>query len=190
MRKSALLFCLLSAIPLFAADPMLIGGRPALKGELPEIVYIASGGARCSAVLVSENVLITAAHCVADRGSVEPVGKNRIDFVHEQKVYTAVCHQAPLYRDQIEDHDLALCKLDKRVSIKPAKVDKEPLKVDETVLLTGYGCIDGSRGGVGGNDGILRVGKARITKLPKDRNHWFYTEANTRLCFGDRSEER
>lgn len=188
MKKYAF-FCISLFIPfsLFAAsfDPMLIGGRPALKGELPEILYISSGAARCSAVLVSDQVLITAAHCVKDKGEVGPVSKTNIDFVREQVVYTAVCSQAPLYRDQIEDHDFALCKTDKRLTAKPASVSKNPLKVNDIVLLTGYGCTSGDSGGRGGNDGILRVGKAKVTKLPSVKDHWFYTEDTSALCFGD-----
>ena len=187
MKSLTLLFLgLLFPLNLFGSfDEMLIGGRPALKGEFPEIIYISSGAARCSAVLVSDQVIITAAHCVKDQGEIGPVSSKQVDFVHEQIVYTAVCSQAPLYRDQIEDHDFALCKTDKRLTIKPASVSKIAPKIGSKILLTGYGCIDGKNGGRGGNDGILRIGKAKVTKLPEKKDHWFYTEDVSALCFGD-----
>lgn len=169
----------------FADESDLIGGRPAVKGEYPEILYISSGNSRCSATVVGEQVILTAAHCVKDHGQIGPVDKKPelIEFVLEQVVYRAKCFQAPLYRDKIEDHDLALCKVDKKLTIKPAKVDKQGPKIGHSVVLTGYGCI--SEGGTGGNDGILRIGKAKVIKLPEGKNHWFYTEAATALCFGD-----
>lgn len=166
-------------------DEMLIGGRPAFKGEFPEIIYISSGAARCSAVIVSDQVIVTAAHCVKDQGEIKPVSEKLVDFVHEQVVYTALCSQAPLYRDQIEDHDFALCKTDKRLSVKPASVSKLAPRVGSKILLTGYGCLSGDNGGSGGNDGILRVGKAKVTKLPEGSDHWFYTKDNSALCYGD-----
>lgn len=187
MKSLTLLFLgLLFPLNLFGSfDEMLIGGRPALKGEFPEILYISSGGARCSAVLVSDQVIITAAHCVKDQGEIKPVSEKIIDFVHEQIVYTALCSQAPLYRDQIEDHDFALCKIDKHLNIKPASVSKKAPAIGSKVLLTGYGCLGGDNGGNKGNDGILRIGKAKVTKLPKGKNHWFYTKDSSALCFGD-----
>lgn len=187
--KSLMLFFLtvLSFNLLASFDPMLIGGRPALKGEFPEILYISSGSSRCSAVVISDQVIATAAHCVRDQGEIRPVSEKLVDFVHEQIVYTAICSQAPLYRDQKEDHDLALCKVDKRLPIKPAKVSRVSPRMSSIVLLTGYGCTKGNSDGSssGGNDGILRVGKAKVTKLPKEKNHWFYTEDLSALCFGD-----
>lgn len=189
MRVASLFLLVLFHVNLYAGsfDPMLIGGRPALRGEFPEIVYISSGAARCSAVVVSDRVIITAAHCVRDQGEIGPVSEKEIHFVREQTVYTAVCSQAPLYRDRIENHDMALCKVDKSLPIKPAKVSRLSPKISSMVLLTGYGCTKGGSDGSssGGNDGILRVGEATVTKLPKDKNHWFYTEDTRALCFGD-----
>ena len=182
MRR--LVFALFYANLAFASsyEPMLIGGRPASKGEYPEIVYIHSGNARCSATVIGPKVILTAGHCVADEGSIGPVAEI-VDFVVDQTVYSAVCKQAPMYRDQTEDHDMALCKVDKRLSVKPAKISKLGPKLGEEVVLSGYGCVQA--GGGGGNDGILRIGKAKVTKLPQGKDHWFYTQDKSALCFGD-----
>jgi hypothetical protein len=163
-------------------EPTLIGGRPALKGEYPEIVYIRSGNSRCSATIVGPEVILTAAHCVPDEGSIGPVAEI-VDFVIDQVAYSAKCKQAPLYRDKIEDHDMALCKVDKELDVKPATVSKKGPKIADRVILTGYGCI--RPGGGEGNDGILRVGYSKVTKLPQGSNHWFYTQSESALCYGD-----
>lgn len=165
-----------------AAESSLIGGKPVPAGTYPEIVYIRSGNSRCSATIVGPSVILTAGHCVADDGSIGPVSST-VDFVVEQTVYTAKCRQAPLYRDKVEDHDMALCKTDKPLSVKPASIAKKGPKIGDRVVLTGYGCV--KKGGGGGNDGVLRSGKSKVTKLPEGENHWFYTQKDAALCFGD-----
>ncbi len=166
-------------------DPMLIGGRPAHEGEFPEIIYIRSGAARCSATVIGERVILTAGHCVKDEGEIGPVemGVGAVDFVLGQQVYTAKCRQTPKYRQNLGDHDMAICLADRPLSVRPATIDTQPVKIGQTVILTGYGCIRSP--GSGGNDGILRVGKAKVIQLPAGDDYWFYTKASSTLCFGD-----
>lgn len=181
-RLFATMFLSFSSL-LLAVDPDLIGGRPIAKGEFPEIVYIRSGLSRCTATIVSDQVIITAAHCVKDEGIIQPVLAQDVDFVIEQIIYKAMCNQAPLYRDKLEDHDLALCITDKKMNIKPASVlVKKPL-IGQKVLLAGYGCVDSNIHK--GKDGILRVGQSTVTRLPSGKKHWFSTEQDAALCFGD-----
>lgn len=165
-------------------DFNLIGGRPATKGEYPETVYISSGNARCSASVIGPRVIMTAGHCVADDGQIGPVAvSNTVAFSIDKTSYTAKCKQAPMYRDHTEDHDMALCKVDKAVSIKPGSISKKGPQLGEKVILSGYGCV--KPGGGGGNDGILRIGKAKVIKLPEGKDHWFYVQDTAALCFGD-----
>lgn len=190
MKRILSFILLLFAFPLMASElfPSLIGGRPAHKGEYPEIIYIRSGNSRCSASVIGQSVILTAAHCVKDEGEIGPVPSpapesQDVEFVLDQIVYKAKCNQAPLYRDHKEDHDFALCKTDKTMSVKPAAISKIGPKIGDMVVLTGYGCV--KPGGTGGNDGILRVGKAEVTKLPKGTDHWFYTMFEVAVCYGD-----
>lgn len=181
--KSLILSLLISSA-CFATEfhPELIGGKPVERGAYPEIVYIRSGDARCSATIIGPQVILTAGHCVADQGSIGPAAEV-VDFVIDKVSYSAQCQQAPLYRDQIEDHDMALCKVDKELSVKPASISKIGPKIGDKIILTGYGCIQ--PGGGGGNDGTLRMGLSTVSKLPVGKDHWFYTQDDSALCFGD-----
>lgn len=194
LRAFCLFFLIISCQEMFANpfsfDFNLIGGRPALRNEYPEIIYIRSGNARCTATVVGESVILTAGHCVKDQGEIGPVEPSRmseldVEFVVDQTVYTAKCRQAPLYRDQSErhqDHDMALCKTDKLMSVKPASVSTTGPEVGDMVVLTGYGCTSASGGG---NDGVLRVGKAEVIQLPEGNDYTFHTRDSVAVCFGD-----
>jgi hypothetical protein len=157
----------------------LINGKAADLKLFPASVYANSGGGSCSATVVGEEVLLIAAHCVKHGASVSfSIGANR---------YSGVCSQAPLYRRNV-DHDLALCKLNTKVSGVPfewVNTDADLVKVGDEVLLTGYGCI--RPGGGGGNDGIYRIGTSIVQRLPAPNNrNWDYvTSSGGALCFGD-----
>lgn len=176
------LFAMLTT-SVFANNLELIGGRVADQGEHPEIIYIRSGHSYCSATVIGEEVILTAAHCVQDMGEIGPTGFDYVDFVFEKEIYTARCKQAPLYKSKKEDHDFALCKTDHVLAVQPAKISKKGPALDEVVMLSGYGCTDSN--GNGGNDGKLRIGEAKVTQLPKGKDHWYRTEDASALCYGD-----
>lgn len=179
MKK--ILFIFLLSNCLFASpNDELIGGRPAEKGEYPEVVYIQvstdEGKGACSATIVGPQVLLTAGHCTKAIGG-------EISFQLDGVTHFAKCQQAPLYRNKTEDHDMALCKLDKAVSVKPAKISKVGPSAGDEVTLTGYGCTQ--PGGGQGNDGILRVGNSTVFQLPNGNDNWFYTFDSGAICYGD-----
>lgn len=157
------------------SDQTLIGGRPADPKDWPASVYASMGGARCSATVVGPETLIIASHCVSHGGSASfQIGPNS---------YTSKCSRSPLYR-QGTDHDLALCKITRKVEGIPyenVNINPELIKVGQEILLTGYGCIQ--PGGGGGNDGIYRIGEAKITALPDPYD--LTAKGKAALCFGD-----
>lgn len=187
--KNAIVVCLLFASNFAQAkpkvDPTLIGGQIAKRGHYPEVVYISAGRSRCSATIVGERTLLTAAHCIKDGGEVWPA-----EFVVDQEVFKAKCDHHPDY-DNDYTYDYALCKISK--DLKPKKygiIAKAGPEMNEKVLLMGYGCTDprnenGEGGGTGGNDGKLRYGAAEVTMLPYDSNAHFHTVGESALCFGD-----
>lgn len=156
--------------------PALIGGRPANPADWPASVYISANGARCSATLIGERTLLSAAHCMKDGATVTfNVGPNR---------HTAKCKH---HQDYASDKtaDWALCLVNRVVSGVPFETvltEQGIVKNRATMLLTGYGCTE--KGGTGGNDGVFRIGEAKVSRLPQS-NHDTVLGSGAALCFGD-----
>lgn len=153
--------------------PTLIGGTVAPAGMFPASPWVGN----CSATLIGDRVLDTAAHCVSNGGTKTfEIGSTR---------YTAKCAHHPSYRGN-STADWALCLVDKVVAGVPfERVPKDAAQVDCKVgakyTLTGYGC---QRWG-GGIDGKFRYGTAEVTSCPSGTNYDIVTRATVALCSGD-----
>lgn len=174
--KILIALTLLTSGMLSAQEPQLIGGREANPKDWPASVYVSSGSSRCSATVVGEKSLLVAAHCIKDGGKLYfSIGPNR---------YTSVCsHSIDYKKDKTADY--ALCIIDKPVTgieFENINIDPSLIKLNDEVLLTGYGCI--KPGGGGGNDGTYRVGEAKVIALP-GRTNDIVTAKGAALCFGD-----
>lgn len=158
-------------------EPALIGGRPADPQDWPASVYASMSGARCSATLVGPRVLFIAAHCVSDGGSASfSVGPNQ---------YTSKCTHSSDYRRN-NTADYALCVVDREVTgvaYENVATDPNIVKLGDEILLTGYGCI--RAGGGGGNDGVYRIGEAKVRGLPAGTSNDITAGSGAALCFGD-----
>ena len=173
-----LAFFLLSALAVAEPSPTLIGGTPAPAGEWPASVYASMNGARCTATVVGPRVLAIAAHCVSNGGTAS--------FTVDGKRYSSTCTHSSDYRGN-STADYSLCLINQEVTgieYDSLLQDASKMKVGMTVKLTGYGCV--RPGGGGGNDGIYRIGNAKVTRLPSGNNNDVVTNANPgALCFGD-----
>ena len=157
-------------------SPMLIGGKAVDGAEWPASVYTHAGSSSCSATLVGERVLFMAAHCMSNGGGVT--------FSAHANAYKATCFHHPEYKKN-ETADWALCLVDRPVTgilFEVLGVNVlVPLNSDLT--LSGYGCL--KPGGGGGNDGIFRIGIAKVKGLPAGKTYDIVTKGGAALCFGD-----
>lgn len=161
-----------------SAGPQLIGGSPADPGDYPASFYARHGSGACTGTLVSEKVLLTAAHCVT--------GSYKATLRRAGVTYRAACEAAPEYFSGKPSADYALCLLDqplKEVRYESVSADPSRLKVGGSLLLAGFGCIKEDM--TLGNDGIYRYGTTTIDSLPKGGSNTIVTRGGVALCPGD-----
>jgi hypothetical protein len=161
-----------------SAGPTLIGGRPVKNpADWPANFYSTSASGSCTSTLVSETVLLLAAHCVGSgrKVTIEMPGKS----------YTGTCSHANEYAGN-QTADYALCLMTEAVPVTAyERVNIVPtlLKVGVDLSLTGFGCT--TTRGTGGNDGVYRIGEAPIQVLPAGTNNDIVTKGEVAVCYGD-----
>lgn len=155
----------------------LIGGTPADPADWPAEFYSQQGNARCTSTVAGPQAMLTAAHCVSN-GSWAKIS-------HRGKVYQSTCYHHPDYKGN-KTADWAICKISQAMPALPYEnINTNPdlVTVGNKVLLTGYGCT--KPGGGGGNDGVYRIGWAKVARVPFGSNHDIVTNNGAALCFGD-----
>ncbi len=180
-----LLLALCMSVP-GVAQTDLIGGRVVDRADWPDLIRIRQGGATCSAVIVGPRAVMTAAHCSKADGEVVPVSESEevvLDLGTSGARFTAKCTLSPLYRSH--GHDVALCLSNANLPPPFAVISSEPVRLGDTVTLSGYGCTRSD--GTGGNNGVLKVGNVRVVHEAVDepKRLWFETLGTVALCYGD-----
>lgn len=176
-RKGRVEFLAIADLSYSLAEPALIGARPADPKKFQASLYALSSEGACTSTLVGRGVLLTAAHCVADGGT--------IGITLRSTTWEGVCTHAPGYATN-DTADWALCSIQAggpTVPYERLSTDPKLLRLGDAIQLTGFGCTQ--QGGGGGNDGIYRVGEAPVRRLPDGNDNDVITTAGTALCFGD-----
>ncbi|WP_460887283.1 S1 family serine peptidase [Promicromonospora xylanilytica] len=130
--------------------PLVVGGQPAAEGQYPWLVAVGSAGdgtpwerQSCGGSVISESVVLTAAHCVEDVADVDDLAvfSGSVDLDSDELVETAVTdvHIAHDYGEPVENaNDWALLRLDEPVDADPIEVDVDPAEF-EALEAVGWG---------------------------------------------------
>jgi len=141
--------------PCEAAEERIVGGEEAEMNSHPWIVSIASGGSHfCGGSLISNNVVVTAAHCIHDDGYSGVVstsgltvtaGEHKRDVFHGEEQTRTVKEiiKHPLYDPITVNMDIALLILDTGVlfneGIQPICVTQTHPQKDTVCTASGWG---------------------------------------------------
>ncbi|NJK43907.1 MAG: serine protease [Pleurocapsa sp. SU_196_0] len=123
--------------------PQVVGGTPATAGEQPFMVALLDSRINdpfaahyCGASLIAPRWILTAAHCVFERGAVLPpsavqaaLGVTRLEgALSRSGIRRIVVH--PQYNPSTDDNDIALLELETASSLQPVAL----LEPDQTAL--------------------------------------------------------
>jgi hypothetical protein len=192
----------------FGASPKILGGTRANREDWPATLVFTSGsGERCTATVIGDQVLITAAHCVAQTPSGQVVWNNRNVRVqctphpeYDDRPRFAgdlPCHQR-VYAAEIAacTADVALCRTTGGVVFASSvgrfeRVKPAPPAVVEhkKIALLGYGCIDANTRASGdlstGPAEVLHSSVPGASRNPDKSFDEFIQTKGSGVCYGD-----
>jgi hypothetical protein len=153
-------------------DPLVNG---TITYAHPPVGALVNGGSMCTATLVGQRTVLTAAHCI------RPGYQHR--FVVANTYWRAVSvHRHPNYAPPNTDNDVGVVLLEKEPPVKAASITTRPPKVGQELTLLGYGAVTQS----GAGSGTKRVGTNHIAYLTPSRIVISGSSGtNANLCFGD-----
>lgn len=155
----------------------VINGVPTSSTVWPATRAIVSTGGSCTSTVVGDKVLLTAAHCLPDGGTV----KTRIRGAQ----VSFVCDHHPSYADDFT-LDFALCKTSQSITgINFERVNTSIAypQIGATLVLLGYGCLE--TGGHDGSFGTLFQGTGSVVERPSSDSAYIVTDGPSAVCYGD-----
>jgi len=173
------------------AEQTIIGGTVNPGDEA--VVYLDLGGGSCTGSVITETVILTAAHCIIDniregrkRATVH-FGPGHGDFWASRPVIDMYMQRA--YNERINHNDIALLRLGEKIpeSVTPLPVNIDPIDDDfegALIRLVGYGFSerDPSTGEFSGS-GIKRQMETTITSVASEAI--YYGDMFHNVCMGD-----
>ncbi|MEO1110298.1 MAG: trypsin-like serine protease [Pseudomonadota bacterium] len=155
----------------------VINGVPTSSDIWPATRAVVSNEGSCTSTVVGEQVLLTAAHCLPDGGTIEA----EIEGLQVQ----FDCEHHPEY---VTDHslDFALCKTSQSIDgfyFERINTSIAYPQVGSTVVLLGYGCV--TAGGHDGSFGTLFQGTGTVASRPSSASAYIVTTGPSAVCYGD-----
>ena len=173
------------------AQPQLGNGVIANVQKWPASLVASAAGETCTATLVGQRTLLTAAHCVGDG---EEIG---VQFDKGSPPVKGTCSRAPGWTASEPSNDWALCLMNEPVKrpglvFELVSLDPSPLKPGLRLTAGGYGCQDLKKQKLEVPP-VFRIGSLYIDRPPVPGGtwpNWIFTVAATDasksfVCPGD-----
>jgi secreted trypsin-like serine protease len=164
---------IVSALPFLLGGPAsaLVGADVADRTVQRYTVVVASTKGRCSGVVLAQNIVLTAAHCVQGASNLQVgnsagIGRQPLPPAAPTPVTDTVQH--PLYKPTDSGSpDLAILKLAKPLPgpFTPAVVNPKSLAEGDDLIAAGYGQISASDKSVGT---VLRMVLMRVSQATRN----------------------
>ena len=114
--------------------PQIVGGMPALKGELPFQISLqdSTGSAICGGSLIKKDWVLTAAHCVDDWAKKNKVVVGLLDQSDRTGTETFTAKKVishPQYSETTTDYDFALIQLNGESTFAPIALNDTEIAI-------------------------------------------------------------
>lgn len=148
-----------ASLPLSLPNERIIGGITSPEGAYPSAVsleiHLSLGRALCGGTLITNQALVTAAHCVMDITSGKPLPPRAItvrlgsQLITEQRAVQAVqIHPHPAFSELTAQNDIAVIIIPPvtvfNKSLKRADIYRGPLQTGTHLTAVGWGLTDPS----------------------------------------------
>lgn len=146
----------------FVGNGMVVADTSAWPATFRGTFIIAQKPYNCTATLISSRALLTAAHCVADGGSVVVT---RTQGPDPTGTWRGTCERAPGGYPGVLSADWALCRMNQPVpALRYERISLAApnLAVNAEMRVGGFGCTEHGKA----PDGLYRIGRLRVQHLP------------------------